>query len=136
MRARIDNPMMQFDKKTQAAIIKAASEEFERQKKDFLDMVFNIILWTLHTECGFGLIRMKRFYRAMFRACYVTRERYELVGSERMKRPMSNKVRKMEQAKAWTYPEWVKDQLHAYGWDTDKVEEEFYKEYIERGEEF
>ena len=30
MRARIDNPMMQFDKKTQAAIIKAASEEFER----------------------------------------------------------------------------------------------------------
>lgn len=136
MRARLARPIDGFDAKAKKAVIAAATDEFERQKKDFLDMVFNIILWTLHTECGFGLIRMKRFYRAMFRACYVTRERYELVGSERMKRPMSDKVRKMEQSKAWTYPEWVKDQLHAYGWDTDKVEKEFYQEYIENGEEF
>lgn len=136
MRARLARPIDGFDNKTKKAVIAAATDEFERQKKDFLDMVFNIILWTLHTECGFGLIRMKRFYRAMFRACYITRERYELVGSERMKRPMSDKVRKMEQSKAWSYPEWVKDQLHAYGWDTEKVEEEFYNEYIENGEEF
>lgn len=136
MKARIENPMDGFDAKTRKAVIRAASAEFEEQKRMFLAMVFDIILWTLHTECGFGIGRMKRFYKAMFRNCYNVRERYELVGCERSQRPMSDKIRKLEAEKGWTYPEWVKDQLKGIGWDTEAVEEEFRQEYKESGEEF
>lgn len=136
MKARLENPLDGFDAKTKKSVIKAATAEFDRQKADFLDMVFDIILWTLHTECGFGVERMKRFYKAMFMNCYSARERYELIGCEKTQRPMSEKIRKLEAEKGWTYPEWVKDQLRSIGWDTKAVEEEFRREYRERGEEF
>lgn len=136
MKARIARPIDGFDSKTKAAVIRAATDEFDRQKKDFLDMVFDIMLWTLHTELGFGRERLKKFYKAMFQNCYTTRERYELIGCEKTHRPMSDKIRKMEAEKGWTYPEWVKDQLRSIGWVTEAVEEEFRQEYRERGEEF
>jgi hypothetical protein len=135
MKARLARPIDGFDAKTKAAVIRAATEEFDKQKKDFLDMVFDIMLWTLHVELGFGRKRLKRFYKAMFANCYVTRERYELIGCEKSHRPMSEKIRAKEAENGWTYPEWVKDQLGKIGWDTDAIEKEFYDEYMREGKQ-
>lgn len=133
MKARIENLKDNYDKRTQAAIIQVATDEFNRQKRDFLDMVFDIILWTMHEELGFGVKRLKRFYAKMYEHCYVTREKYELVGCEKLSRPMSDKIRQQEAKKGWTYPEWVRFQLDKIGWNTDQVEKEMFSEYISKG---
>lgn len=133
MRARVRQAIDGFDAKTRKAVIQAATDEFNQQKKDFLDMVFDIILWTLHEELGFGLIRLKRFYGKMFERCYVTREKYGLSGCAESKKPMSEKMLKVYKERAMTYPEYCKYRLKEIGWDSETVEEELAKEYQAKG---
>lgn len=37
-----------------------------------------MILWTLHESCGFGKVRLERFYRDFIREYNEMRERYEM----------------------------------------------------------
>lgn len=133
MRARPEKLIDGFDSKTKKAVIQTATDEFNLQKKDFLDMVFDIILWTLHEECGFGIVRMRRFYKAMFERCYNDRERYGLHGCERSRRPMSERIRRIETENGMSYPEYVKMRLKGIGWDTRTVEQELYEDYERKG---
>lgn len=133
MKARIENPLDGFDKKTQKAVTLAATNEFNQQKQMFLDALMNVFLWTLHEEFGFGYKRMRRFYYAVFKRCYLDREKYELVGSSKYDKPMSPKLQQKYAENGWTYPDFVKYRLSEYGWDTNAIEAEFKKEYDEKG---
>ena len=119
MRARYAKPIDGFDSKTKAAVIEAATNEFEKQKKLFLDSVFDVILWQLHTQCGFGLKRLTRFYREMFITFYRDRERYELVGSSGQR----EKDRKI------SYPQYAHDRLKSIGFAAEDIEDELMREY-------
>lgn len=133
MKARIARPIDGFDARTKKAVVRAATDEFNSQKKDFLDMVFDVFLWTLHEELGFGPVRLKRFYGKMFERCYTDREKYGLCGCEASRKPKSDKLLEAERKNAMTYPEYCRYRLKEIGWDTEKAEEELYNEYMSKG---
>lgn len=62
---------------TDAAIHEIDRQILERDAAYSLD-VDSMVLWALHVHCGWGKVRLERFYRAMLQEHLRMREYYEL----------------------------------------------------------
>lgn len=54
-----------FSPTGQTAMIHEINRQILEQKSKFMSDIDAVILWTLHTEYGFGKTRLKRFYDAV-----------------------------------------------------------------------
>lgn len=108
-----------FDKKTKEAILRVAQEEFERQEEQYINSAFELILWALHKEYGFGAGRLKRAFLRMYRDYDENCRRYGLNEDTKT----WSRARK-ETELTYHYSQWVHDTLIKYGVDVRKWQAE------------
>ena len=64
----------------QQTVNKNVSKQYLDQDKVFTLALDSMVLWTLHSCCGWGYTRLRRFYLDMFREHIRMRKRYECEG--------------------------------------------------------
>lgn len=80
MKARVRmKTMEECEKKAMQKEVLRELAEYDRKHFTELDAV---VLWSLHTSCGFGPKRLKRFYDAFYGEMQALLDRYEMDNSD------------------------------------------------------